>query len=370
MGAKINVRYGEPQVIVKTDVLPGTNAKLPLKAFYSTWLILMEWHNMDSQLFKKQYVKCLYVPLIMLRLSVVVLILCCSLVAGGQLTYTNLLVDYDSAVEYKNLKVIPVRKKAAGGAKSSMLSFGKAFQAGKILVSERGTASTENVHWLRVKNNSGRPVFIASGEVVLGGRQDRMITKDTVLESLTTDQYIPVMCVEEGRWSEKEKKFTYASFANPKLRKVLDQSKNQLLVWKEIYAQLDSSNINTPTLAYAAKHIDKKHILSSVEYLRYMQARLMSTDTSIVGFVCMTGDKIIGSDIYDDTGLFADQFDNLISGYIEQAINYGSKNKVPDNDVKKYLDQFLSDQVSQDSFLKKNGKIFRRDGKVFHLTSY
>ncbi|HMF73835.1 MAG TPA: DUF6569 family protein, partial [Flavitalea sp.] len=172
--------------------------------------------------------------------------------AGAQLTYNQLTIDYDSAVEYKNLRVVPVRKKMPGSHGKPFLSFGRAFQTGQITLSERGTASTENVHWLRIVNNSGEPVFVASGEVVLGGRQDRMVTKDTIIESMRGDQYIPVMCVEEDRWSEKEKKFRYASFANPKLRKVLDQTKNQVLVWKEIYAQLDSSNIVSPTLAYAA----------------------------------------------------------------------------------------------------------------------
>ncbi|HTF29406.1 MAG TPA: DUF6569 family protein [Flavitalea sp.] len=290
--------------------------------------------------------------------------------AGAQLTYNQLTIDYDSAVEYKNLRVVPVRKKMPGSHGKPFLSFGRAFQTGQITLSERGTASTENVHWLRIVNNSGEPVFVASGEVVLGGRQDRMVTKDTIIESMRGDQYIPVMCVEEDRWSEKEKKFRYASFANPKLRKVLDQTKNQVLVWKEIYAQLDSSNIVSPTLAYAAKSTDKKHLSFSDEYLRYFTQKMMVSDSGIVGFVCMTGDKIIGSDIYDVPSLFADQFHTLMTGYIEQAISYGSKNMVTDTTVKKYLDQFLQDEPQQDLFLKKNGKIFRRNGKAFHITSY
>ncbi|MHA4845163.1 ARPP-1 family domain-containing protein [Flavitalea antarctica] len=306
----------------------------------------------------------------MVRLCLVLFALLSMCRGMAQLTYNELFVDYDSSVEYKNLKVIPIRKKPGAGTDKPLLSFGKAVQSGKIIVSERGTASTENVHWLRVNNNSGQPVFVASGEIVLGGRQDRMVTKDTILQSSKADQYIPVMCVEEGRWSDKEKKFTYAAFANPKLRRVLDQSKNQVLVWKEIYAQLDSSNINSPTLAYAAKRIDKKHILFSDEYLRYFSKNLNAGDTGIVGFVCMTGDKIIGSDIYNDPALFRDQFEHLLSGYIEQAINYGSQNRVTDEAVRKYLDQFLKDEESQGTFLRKNGKIFRNNGRVFHITSY
>ena len=57
------------------------------------------------------------------------------------------------------------------------------------------------------------------------------------------DQYVSAMCVEEFRWSEKERKFTYENFANPALRKVLDERKNQVLIWREIAKQLDENNI-------------------------------------------------------------------------------------------------------------------------------
>ncbi len=66
------------------------------------------------------------------------------------------------------------------------------------------------------------------------------------------------MCVEEGRWSDKEKKFQYNNYADPALRKVLGQSNNQVLVWKEILKQLNNSGTNSPTLAYLARRNDKK----------------------------------------------------------------------------------------------------------------
>jgi hypothetical protein len=304
------------------------------------------------------------------RLLTIIFLLGLAMCANGQLTYKELWIDYDSAVTYQHLKIIPVRKKLPGNPGLPLLSFGKAVQEGKISLSERGTASTENVPWLRVNNNSGTPVFIASGEVVMGGRQDRMVTRDTVIESMPGDQYIPVVCVEENRWSKKEKKFHYASYANPKLRKVLDHSKNQLLVWKEIYAQLDSSDINSSTFAYTARRLDKKYMTVSGEYLRYFSDRLLDVDSNIVGVVCITGNKIMGSDMFSSQQLFQDQLATLISGYIEEAVSYGSVPGVSDADVKKYLDQFLYDQPSQDSHLKKHGKIFRRAGEVFHITSY
>ena len=108
----------------------------------------------------------------------------------AQLTYQTLQVQYDSAIQYKNLKIIPiVLKGKANPVAPKFLSFGKAIQKGIVTVSERGTSSVENVHWLRVNNKSNTPLFIASGELILGGRQDRMVTKDTVLAPTGKDQY-------------------------------------------------------------------------------------------------------------------------------------------------------------------------------------
>jgi hypothetical protein len=38
--------------------------------------------------------------------------------ASAQITYETVYVDYDSAWQFKNLKIIPVRRKAGGGMPS------------------------------------------------------------------------------------------------------------------------------------------------------------------------------------------------------------------------------------------------------------
>ncbi|MBA4168544.1 MAG: hypothetical protein H0X41_13545, partial [Chitinophagaceae bacterium] len=122
----------------------------------------------------------------------VVILVLISRYASAQLIYETVSVDYDSAWEYKSLQLIPIRPKAPSGQPGSgMISLSSAIKQGIATISERGTASTENVHWLRINNNSSKTIFIASGETFSGGRQDRMVTKDTILHSTGNDQYIP-----------------------------------------------------------------------------------------------------------------------------------------------------------------------------------
>jgi hypothetical protein len=290
----------------------------------------------------------------------------------AQLTYQTLQVDYDSAKTFKNLKIIPIRFKGPGDGRMrpEVVSLSNAIQQGLAVVSERGTASTENVHWLRINNNSDKAIFVGSGEVILGGRQDRMVTRDTVLMPSRSDQYISVMCVEEGRWSDKEKKFAYFNYATPQLRKVLDQSNNQVVVWREILNHLDFNGVNSPTLAYASRRADKKFAPLVQEYYNYFIDQFKRSDSTITGFVCMSGDKVIGTDIYAGTNLFYGQLEALLPGYIEEAISYGKTVTIKDAKVKEYLDRILTDEESQKAYLKKNGKIYRYKEKVIHITGY
>ena len=303
---------------------------------------------------------------------ILLFILLCN-TATAQLTYQTLYVDYDSAWTYRNLKIIPIRFKGfAGSARvyPNVLSLSQAMQEGIVKISERGTASTENVHWLRINNSSNKSIYVGSGEVILGGRQDRMVAKDTLLPPSPSDQYIPVMCVEEGRWSEKMKKFAYNNYANPALRKVLDHSKNQVLIWKEILSQLTYSGTPAPTLAYGAHRADKKFAPEQDEYFKYFFEKFKHSDSTITGIVCMSNDKVIGCDVFAANNLFYGELLPLLHGYIEESIVFGRPPVIPDKKVKEYLDNILSDETSQEAWLKKNGKMFKYRDKVIHITGY
>jgi len=288
-----------------------------------------------------------------------------------EITYDNVYVDYDSAIEFKNLRIIPVRPKNGFGKKApKAISLSQAIRQGIAVLSERGTASTENVHFLRINNRSDQTIYISSGELISGGRQDRMITRDTLLEPNGKDQYVSVMCVEENRWSEKEKKLAYENFANPALRKVLDVNKNQVLIWQEIARQLNDNNIQSKSAAYLSRNINKKMVQLNDEYYNFFKQKFKNTDSTIVGFVCMSGGKVIGSDIFASPDLFYSQLDPLLKGYCDEALYVGKPVSITREEEKIYLDKLLSDKMSQEAFLKDNGKIFRQHGQVIHINSF
>ena len=299
-------------------------------------------------------------------------LLCVVAGASAQLTYETLTVDYDSAWTYKNLKIIPIRRKAGGGTPGGVAAvpLNQALQQGLVTVSERGSTSFENVHWLRFNTKSDKPIYIAGGEIVSGGRQDRMIVADTILKPSPKDQYVPVMCVEEGRWSDKEKKFGYGGFANSDLRKALDSTHNQVVVWREVDRQLQAGGFKNNSLAYMSRFQDKKYIAAGDDYFNFFKQRLARTDSSVVGFVAISGGKIIGSDIFDGTDLFYGQAEPLLRGYIDEAMESGAPVTMKDDAIHRYMDRLLKDEPGQAAFVKDKGMIFRQAGRVMHVNTY
>lgn len=311
----------------------------------------------------------------MLRKTIILfLLLYTQLTVCAQLTYKTLYVDYDSAWQYKNLKVIPIRMKGPGAPAAAIpgetLTLNQALQKGYARIAERGTASTENVHWLIVENLSNKNIFIPGGDIIAGGRQDRMITRDTLLLAKDSRMQVPVMCVEEGRWSEKEKKFVYQKQANQHLRRVLDKDKNQVLIWREIFNELQKDNVKAASYAYLARMQDKKFTAQEKEYWDYFQQKFKSTDSTIVGVVCVSGDKVIGCDIFESTNLFYGQLEPMLHGYIDEAIVHGGPVTATNAKVKSYMDELLRDEASQAAFIKENGKAFWFNGRMVHISTY
>lgn len=307
----------------------------------------------------------------MKRYIIILTLALLSSLTHAQLIYETVWVDYDSAIEYKSLQFIPIRPKdLAGKPGPRLISLSKAIATGVASLSERGSASTENVHWLRVNNKSENSIFVASGQTLNGGRQDRMVTRDTILHPTGGDQYIQVMCIEENRWSEKEKKIQYGNYANTQLRQVLDKTKNQVLIWKEIFSQLGAANLNSPTFAYAALSQNKEFQAAENEYLDFFRNRFKNSDSTMTGFICVSGNKVLGCEIFADKSLFYDELEPLLFGYINEAIMRGSAPMLVKEQIKEFTDKILTNETLQDEYCKTNGKIFRANGRVVQVTAY
>ncbi|MFZ0591789.1 MAG: DUF6569 family protein [Bryobacteraceae bacterium] len=76
------------------------------------------------------------------------------------------------------------------------------------------------VNELALINNSDQPLLLLAGEIVTGGKQDRIVAKDRIVPAHGEPIALGVFCVEPQRWTETSAKFGSlgASMAQPSVR--------------------------------------------------------------------------------------------------------------------------------------------------------
>ena len=76
------------------------------------------------------------------------------------------------------------------------LTLGEAMGEGLVKILETG-----DVEELVIRNLGDREVFIQAGDIVKGGKQDRVLTVSMIVPPHSGDIPVGAFCVEEGRWS-------------------------------------------------------------------------------------------------------------------------------------------------------------------------
>src|SRR5215471_6781172 len=96
----------------------------------------------------------------------------------------------------------------------------------------------DQVNTLVLLNNSKRPLLLLAGEIVTGGKQDRVIAKDRIVPPGNDPIDLSVFCIEHGRWTGTSDKFgataksSMQSFmVQPTVRQEAMVSKDQQHVW-------------------------------------------------------------------------------------------------------------------------------------------
>lgn len=292
---------------------------------------------------------------------------------NAQLTYKELKVEYDSAWTYKNLQLVPVRFKETRGRLASgqnhlpALSLREAVQKHKIKLQEMQYEKGADINWLQLTNHSKQNIIIQSGEIVAGGKQDRMIAETKIIAPGVTD-YIHVFCVEKRRWDNKAKDFTSKGIADIELRKVMDVKGRQNEVWKEIDRQFSAQKKTSNTWSYLNLYNDS--LRADTGYINYFLKKYKESDSTFAGYLFITADGIISCELFsspDLTGIF---FNNLVSSYVHFSILHGSTPSVTQDKIKDFMDKLLSNEQAQKTFIATRGRMHLFEGKVIHLVAF
>jgi hypothetical protein len=268
-------------------------------------------------------------------------------------------------VTYENLSIFPVVT-AYSNDTSSFLTLDEGLASGEVQVRERGSegmvrnrddrdgiispahSTGASVNQLVLINRSKRPLLLLAGELVSGGKQDRIIGKDRLVPVGADPLPLDVFCVEHGRWSSGSSFTDAKTIVHPSVREQATFQKDQGRVWSAVRSGTTSAEViagvpaappaplasariartieeEAPTESYQ-KIYESRRVRGSVEtYVDELQRRF-ARETSglkgeqVVGVVVAYGGEVAWSDIFASNELFHAYWKKLLRSYVVEAL--------------------------------------------------
>jgi hypothetical protein len=268
-------------------------------------------------------------------------------------------------VSYENLTVFPVVS-SSGYDTSAFLTLEEGLSRGEVVVREQGAevlvrnrgerdSTVRNyggpsVNQLVLINHSKRPLLLLAGELVSGGKQDRIIAKDRIVAPGSEPLPLDVFCVEHGRWSSGSQFNQAKIIVHPSVREQAAVTKSQKEVWSSVAGGTVASSpapgrpmtaaeaprvsadalrgvmsSDAPTQSYA-KIYESKYVGTSVDTLVEEIQRRFQRETRglkgerVVGVVVAYGGEVAWSDIFASSELFDAYWGKLIRSYAVEAV--------------------------------------------------
>jgi hypothetical protein len=227
------------------------------------------------------------------------------------------------------------------------------------------------VNKLYIQNISDDTIYVMAGEVVKGGQQDRVLAQDMILPPKSEKVDISVFCVEHGRWSGSSGQFDgYFQVSSNNVRSKVIKEKDQSAVWDEVGKTVKKNKTENSTGTYTSIVNSDLYNKEMQAYVDYFKKALVS-NPNCIGFVGVSGNKIIGCDIFATPDLFQKQSETILKGYITDAIINGEDVKLGYTDVEKYLNELLTkEQLKQNEVIDEKGGQFIHQNKKIHITTF
>ena len=279
----------------------------------------------------------------------------------------------EQGFKYKNLVLYPIlggNHFVSESYKANYTLLEDALKQKKVRITEKENRGAE-VNQLYIENTSADTVYVMAGEVIKGGKQDRVISDDKVLVPKSGKINLDVFCVEHNRWDYKsDRNFSQVhSLSTNSVRKCAVKEKNQSEVWQKVADVTTKQNAQTSTGTYTALTNSGAFTTDLNAYIAFYMAGFKGLN-NCVGFVAISGDKVIGCDIFANTEMFKKQLKNLLQSYCTEAITSG-KTVAPDyTKVNSYLKNYLAEEKGQDANIDKVGTKYEFKGKKLHINTY
>jgi hypothetical protein len=264
-------------------------------------------------------------------------------------------------IQYHNISVLPVLTRRQGPYQHyTLLEQGvaaKTFEVRELA----GNSGQAQVGEIEVRNTGEHPVYLLGGEMILGGKQDRIIAQDTVVPRGEGWLKVSVFCVEQGRWQGQNMKFSAGSaMADTAIRKAA-MTGSQSEVWQQVSKKNEQHGTQTATQTYR-RTIQNADVRKKIRpYVNDLKARL-PRDHKLAGLVFGVNGTIHVVDIFGNPDLFQNLSDKLLSAYVLEALGHQvQKNAAPV--TSKAAESFVSEGRNTATKQSKKAGRARNDSK-------
>jgi len=298
---------------------------------------------------------------------------------------------------------------------SDFITLDEGIRSGEVVVTEVGNLhstmrrrppyqvrpqSGAEVNRLVLVNNSKHPLILLAGEVVTGGKQDRVVGKDRIVPAESDPVDLSVFCVEHGRWTETSAKFdTHASvMLQPSIRMKAMADKDQQKVWDEVgksRAQMSAALAAAPTAggggggtAYAVRELDSTTSYAKARENKAVQAQVESIvepmqksyesvikqlrNQNAVGVVVAVKGHIVWADMFASSALLAKYWPKLLDSYATEALTMpGARGEISIKEAQGFLENWQArhEVVDSEPGLYRQRELIGDRFKAFQLTS-
>ena len=232
----------------------------------------------------------------------------------------------DDSRSYRNLTVFLIRGKDQ--VSRNYLSLEEAMENGSIVLHETGSVGE-----LMVDNKSDKHVFIMSGDIVKGGKQDRTIAEDIILKPGSKKVPLKSFCVEHSRWSprgqESVSQFSSSKkmLSNKNLKIAAREKKEQSAVWSEVaeFQNKTSENIKADVKSRQSATslqltLENKDLQATVKEYQEAIVSLFAEKADVLGFAFCVNGKISTVDVFGSAALFSKLLPKLLESAINEAV--------------------------------------------------
>jgi len=223
-------------------------------------------------------------------------------------------------IQVESLTLTPIIKTDAKSERDALLVLDEAMDKKLVRIHEVDDGDVNN---LTLTNKSDQPLFLLAGEVIIGGKQDRIIGSNTIVPAKKT-QTVPVFCVEHGRWDGTTKEFTTAkALAHGRLRGRANFD-TQSDVWAEVAAknELRKTKSSTDTYRKVATQQSDGTLAKWEKQVDTALGKLPAdAKNKLVGFAVAVNGKVATVDVFDSPALFKKLQAKLVRSYITDAID-------------------------------------------------